>query len=84
MYFSDESRMCPVFISIRMNKFEKECIKLRILKLASLKCTGPPADLAVKFEISERSVKRLVRELREEGRNLRFDYASISYVLKEV
>ena len=66
-----------------MNKFEKTCIKGRILKLASLKCTGTPADLAAKFEISERSVKRLIKEMREEGNLLRFDYARISYVIDE-
>ena len=66
-----------------MNKFEKTCIKGRILRLASLKCTGTPADLAAKFEISERSVKRLIKEMREEGNLLRFDYARISYVIEE-
>jgi DNA-binding Lrp family transcriptional regulator len=66
-----------------MNKFEKACIKGRILKLAGLKCTGTPADLATKFEISERSVKRIIKEMREEGNSLRFDYARISYVTEE-
>ena len=66
-----------------MNKFERACIKGRILKLAILKCTGTPAALAEKFEISERSVKRLIKEMREEGNPLRFDYNRISYVLDE-
>jgi biotin operon repressor len=66
-----------------MNKFEKTCIKSRILKLASLKCTGTPADLATKFEISERSVKRIIKEMREEGSEIRFDYMRISYVTEE-
>jgi biotin operon repressor len=66
-----------------MNKFEKACIKLRILKLATLKCTGTPADMALKFEISERSVKRLIREIREEGCLIRYDYLRISYVVEE-
>ena len=66
-----------------MNKFEKACIKERILKLARLKCTGKPADLAIKFEISERSVKRIIREMREEGCSIRFDYTRISYVIEE-
>jgi biotin operon repressor len=65
-----------------MNKFEKTCIKGRILKLASLKCTGTPGDLAAKFEISERSVKRIIKEMREEGSKIRFDYARISYVIE--
>jgi DNA-binding Lrp family transcriptional regulator len=66
-----------------MNKSDKACIKMRILKLASLKCTGTPADLASKFEISERSVKRLVKEIREEGSIIRYDYLRISYVVEE-
>jgi hypothetical protein len=66
-----------------MNKFEKANIKGRILKLASLECTGTPGDLATKFEISERSVKRIIKEMREEGRSIRFDYARISYVIEK-
>jgi DNA-binding Lrp family transcriptional regulator len=63
-----------------MNKFEKACIKGRILKLARLKSTGTPAELAIKFEISERSVKRIIREMKEEGEVLRYDYFRMSYV----
>jgi DNA-binding Lrp family transcriptional regulator len=66
-----------------MKESERASIKVRILKLASLKCTGTPADLASKFEISERSVKRIIREMREEGNLLRFDYVRISYVIDE-
>jgi DNA-binding Lrp family transcriptional regulator len=65
-----------------MNKFEKACIKKRILKLASLKCTGTPADLASKFEISERTVKRIIKEMRDEGSLIRFDYLRSSYVIE--
>jgi hypothetical protein len=43
-------------------------IKLRILRLAALKSTGRPADLAIRFNISERSVKRIVGEIRNEGK----------------
>jgi DNA-binding Lrp family transcriptional regulator len=66
-----------------MNKFEKACIKMRILKLASLECTGTPADLARKFEISERSVKRIISEIRDDGGSIRYDYLRISYVMEE-
>jgi hypothetical protein len=66
-----------------MNKTEKDCIKVRILKLASLKCTGTPAALAAIFEISERSIKRIIKEMREEGNNLRFDYSRVSYVIED-
>lgn len=64
-----------------MKKLEKTSIKRRILQLARLKSTGPPADLADKFEISERSVKRIIREMRNEGEVLKYDYSSMSYVV---
>jgi biotin operon repressor len=63
-----------------MNRFEKDQIKERIIKLARLKSTGTPAELGERFEISERSVKRAIKEIREEGIDLRFDYVSVSYV----
>jgi transposase len=66
-----------------MNKFQKENLKSRLLKLAALKSTGAPAELAVKFEISERSVKRMVREIRDEGIDLRYSQYRRSYVTDE-
>lgn len=66
-----------------MNKSDKNCIKDRIIQLAKLRSTGPPAQLARKFKISERSVKRIINELRQEGNDIRYDYMSISYVFKE-
>ena len=66
-----------------MKKFDKACIKVRIHKLAHLKGTGTPAELAARFEISERSVKRIISEMRNEGIDLRYDYVRISYVLAE-
>jgi len=66
-----------------MNKFEKQVLKDRLLKLARLKSTGAPADLAFRFEISERSVKRMVREIREEGIDIRYSQSRGSYVTEE-
>jgi transposase len=63
-----------------MNKFQKETLKKRLLKLAILKSTGAPSELALRFEISERSVKRMVRELREEGTYLTYSQSRRSYV----
>ncbi|TAL62230.1 MAG: transposase family protein [Bacteroidetes bacterium] len=63
-----------------MNKFQKETLKMRLLKLAALKGTGAPADLAIRFEISERSVKRIVKELRDEGTDIRYSPIRMSYV----
>ena len=63
-----------------MNKYQKRSLKERILRLANLKSTGPPAELAFRFEISERSVKRFVKEMREEGTPIRYSQACMSYV----
>jgi DNA-binding Lrp family transcriptional regulator len=67
-----------------MKKFDKACIKVRIRRLAALKGTGTPAELAARLEISERSVKRIISEMRVEGINLRYDYVRISYVIEEI
>ena len=66
-----------------MVKLHKETLKVRIMKLATLKSTGPPADLALMFEISERSVKRIVKELRDEGAGIRYSQVRRSYVTEE-
>lgn len=66
-----------------MNKFQKETLKLRLLKLAALKSTGAPNELAIRFEVSERSIKRIVREIREKGTNIRYSKTRRSYVLEE-
>ena len=62
-----------------MNKFRKETLKVRLLKLAALKCTGAPADLALRFEISERHVKRIVKEIRDDGTEIW--YQSVKEIL---
>ncbi len=66
-----------------MSRFDTQSLKRRLLKLALLKSTGTPADLAFRFEISERSVKRIVCELRSEGVNIQFSQSSISYLTDE-
>lgn len=63
-----------------MNKLQKQSYKDRIVNLARLKGTGSPSDLAVRLEISERSVKRFVREIREEGTDIRYCQIRMSYV----
>ena len=42
-----------ILILAIMNKFQKETLKLRLLKLATLKSTGASGELALRFEISE-------------------------------
>ena len=63
-----------------MNRFQKKTYKVRILKLAALRGTGSPADLATRFDISERSIKRIVKELRDEGTEIRYSPSRRSYV----
>jgi len=72
-----------ILILVIMNKFQKETLKMRLLKLAVLKSTGAPSELAIRFEISERSVKRIVKEIREEGTDLRYSQLRRSYVTEE-
>jgi biotin operon repressor len=71
-----------VIVSI-MNKFQRETLKKRLLKLAMLKSTGAPSELAIRFEISERSVKRIVQEIRDEGTDIRYSQLRRSYVTGE-
>jgi hypothetical protein len=66
-----------------MTKLEKENVKVRIIKLASLEGTGTPGDLAFRFEISERTVKRIVREIRQKGENIKYIRSIKSYVIGE-
>jgi transposase len=66
-----------------MNKFRKETLKIRLLKLADLKCTGAPADLASRFDISVRHVKRIVKEIRDSGTDIRYSQSRRSYVTDE-
>ena len=63
-----------------MTRINREHLKVRILKLATLKSTGSPADLAIRLDISERSVKRIVSEIREQGKNIKYSPLRESYV----
>ena len=56
---------------------------MRLLKLATLRCTGAPGDLAIRFEISERHVKRIVKEIRDDGTNIWYCQSRRSYVTGE-
>jgi biotin operon repressor len=66
-----------------MNDLKKEALKARLLRLASLQSTGAPAELALRLEISERHVKRIVKEIRDKGINIRYSAAIRSYVTEE-
>lgn len=64
----------------KMNKVQRESYKVRILKLADLKSTGTPAELGSKFDISARSIKRLVMEIRAEGKDISYCHVRRSYI----
>lgn len=64
-----------------MNKFQKDTIKARIIRLATLRGTGTPDQLANRFEIAKRSVKRIVMEIRKDGFDIRYSRVLGSYVI---
>lgn len=64
-----------------MNPVSKRNIKNRILKLAELKSTGSPEELAYRFEISVRTLKRCVHELRSDGHDIHYCRARGTYVV---
>ncbi len=65
-----------------MNSSKREYYKARILKLAELKSTGTPAELGSQLEMSERSVKRMVMEMRQAGHDISYSPARRSYVME--
>ncbi|HBC79636.1 MAG TPA: hypothetical protein DCZ51_13455 [Bacteroidales bacterium] len=66
-----------------MTRIYRENLKVRILKLADLKSTGSPDELAFRFGISKRSVKRIVGEIREDGLSIRYCPLRRSYVTEK-
>jgi DNA-binding Lrp family transcriptional regulator len=62
------------------NNLRRTSLKVRILRLATLRSTGRPAEIAGMLAISERSVKRIVKEIRDEGTLIRFSQARQSYI----
>jgi len=65
-----------------MTRDRRRIIKERLLRQIRMQTTGSPADLAGLLGIHERSVKRMVSELRDEGYNIVFWHAGNSYVLR--
>jgi hypothetical protein len=66
-----------------MTRIYRDNLKVRILKLADLKSTGSPDELAYRFGISKRSVKRIVGEIREDGQAIRYCHLRKSYVTEK-
>ncbi len=63
-----------------MTRSQKENMKIRILRLISLKGTGTPEELARLLDVSIRTVKRIIHELRQEGYLIRYCRTRQSYV----
>ncbi|MDP4224238.1 MAG: hypothetical protein Q8868_13100 [Bacteroidota bacterium] len=63
-----------------MAKLNREYLTVCILRLADLKYTGSPAELAFRLGISERSVKRIVGEMRKGGHRIRYSPSNGSYI----
>jgi len=66
-----------------MKKLHRPVLKDRIMRLITLKSTGRPNEIAVVLEISERSVKRIIKEIRDEGTDIRYSNTRRSYVTDE-
>ena len=64
---------------------QAELLKLqeRIVFLARLKATGSVSALAGTLEIHPRTVKRLVKRIRERGIPIRYSFARGTYVLDD-
>jgi DNA-binding Lrp family transcriptional regulator len=67
-----------------MTRDKRQRIKERLLQLIRMQATGTPADLAWLFGISERSVKRLISELRREGYIIAFMHSANTYIFQDV
>ena len=66
-----------------MTKSEKTLIKDRIYNLILRRYTGSLVELASTLNLSERTVKRLIKELRDEGKHIIYDNNCISYRIIE-
>ena len=65
-----------------MTKTKRELMKESILNLVRLRSAGTPADLAGRFGVSERSIKRMISELKREGYRITFWHGGNTYILE--
>ena len=75
--------VCLLIVLQIMNRLERNNLKVRILRLADLQSTGRPADLAERFGLSIRSVKRYVSEIRDDGYFIRYCPYRQTYVTEK-
>ncbi|MCD4768690.1 MAG: HTH domain-containing protein [Bacteroidales bacterium] len=62
-----------------MKKSARFRLQERIITLARVRGAGSPADLAIKLDSTERTIKRTVKEIRDQGIPIYFDHRSGSY-----
>jgi DNA-binding Lrp family transcriptional regulator len=66
-----------------MTRSEKTLVKDRIYNLILRRCTGSPGELASTVNLSERTVKRLIKEMRDEGKHIIYDNNCMSYRIND-
>ena len=66
-----------------MKRIHRQDIKTRLARLARLRCTGTPSQIAMQFDIGERTVKRLVSEMRDDGIDISYRKEIMSYIISE-
>lgn len=70
-------------IKKRTMKYAEYHIKLEELKmLIAANATGPPSQLAAKLNLSERTLLRMVQQLRDHGEEIRFNKSKKTYESK--
>lgn len=56
--------------------------KLSAIAVLAKKCaTGPPLDLANRLDVSEKTARRMVNHLRQQGNKIRYCRVKQSYIL---
>jgi len=66
-----------------MNSSHRFQVKEKIIGLARAINTGSPSDLAERFDISPRTIKRIIREIKKSGIKIRYDRNRGSYLIIE-
>lgn len=52
-----------------------------LLFLAEKRKTGTPQEIAIRFDVSERTVRRMIDNLREQGHDIRYCRTARSYIV---
>jgi biotin operon repressor len=66
-----------------MNRTHRFQVRDKIIRLARSMNTGSPSSLGHRLDLSPRTIKRIIREIRESGIDIRYDRNRESYVIAE-